>query len=239
MPKTNSGRYGTCGGKAAKRQSVHRGCPLPRRRGSRSACTILRAVSPRHACYDHALTTHSPFTLAGEIHKDSLAADYGKFVEELQRVLALKWRRVFKIFPQVVCWVDAAQKDKYEVWYKESLRTNETTAEDWARDPIGQCDYSVALMFRGTFGHSSAAAHTPASMGNGLPKLWRERSVLGFHRGFIEAAKRGSTTAEVWVNKQIREPNIDGRCVELTLDRLQTLVEDGIDWDEFEMVNTR
>ncbi|KAJ7797109.1 hypothetical protein B0H14DRAFT_2619280 [Mycena olivaceomarginata] len=31
------------------------------------------------------------------------------------------------------------------------------------------------------------------------------------------------TTAEVWVNKGIREPNIDGRCVELTLDWLQTL----------------
>ena len=40
----------------------------------------------------------------------------------------------------------------------------------------------------------------------------QERSVLGFHQGFVEAAKRGSTTAEVWVNKRIREPNIDGRC---------------------------
>ncbi|KAJ7838707.1 hypothetical protein B0H13DRAFT_1911613 [Mycena leptocephala] len=77
------------------------------------------------------------------------------------------------------------------------------------------------------------------------PKLWKgdwwsaEEVGTRLSPGFFEAAKRGSTTAEVWVNKWIREPNIDGRCVRLTLDWLQTLVKDEFDWDEFGMVNTR
>jgi hypothetical protein len=71
------------------------------------------------------------------------------------------------------------------------------------------------------------------NLGRGVGGV-QERSVR-FHRGFVEAAKRSSTTAEVWVNKRIREPNIDGRCAEITLDWLQTLVEDGFEWDEFEM----
>ncbi|KAJ7907732.1 hypothetical protein B0H13DRAFT_1879356 [Mycena leptocephala] len=84
----------------------------------------------------------------------------------------------------------------------------------------------------------TSTAHTLANFGKETGGV-RERPVLGFHWGFVEAAKRGSTTAEVWVNKRIRGPKVDGRRVELTLDWLQTLVEDGIDWDEFEMVNTR
>ncbi|KAJ7930182.1 hypothetical protein B0H13DRAFT_1859015 [Mycena leptocephala] len=254
MPKTNSGRsggngrYGTRGGKAAKR--TPRLSPAPPARLTHHmhdpACCVPspRVLRPRT---HNALIVHLR-TLAGELHKDSLAADYGKFVEELQRVLALKWRGVFKNFPRVVCWVDVAQKDKYEVWYEGSLRTNETTTEDWARDPIGQCDYSVALMFHGTFGHLSAAAHTPASMGNRFwcgTKLWKgdwwsagevgTRLSPGLSRG-CEARQYDSRT----LGKQADSgTEYRRRCVELMLDWLQTLVEDGIDWDEFEMANTR
>ncbi|KAJ7938896.1 hypothetical protein B0H13DRAFT_2301101 [Mycena leptocephala] len=96
---------------------------------------------------------------------------------------------------------------------------------------------SATTLLRGcldTFGHSSAAAHTKASTGNGSwsgtrnserISVWK-RSLLGF------------ATAEIWVNNRISEANIDDRCVQLTLDWLQTLVEDGFDWNGFEMVNT-
>ncbi|KAJ7939649.1 hypothetical protein B0H13DRAFT_1850418 [Mycena leptocephala] len=159
-------------------------------------------------------------TLADALHKDSKAVEYGGFVAELQRLLSIKYEGVFKIFPWVVCWADAAQKQKYR-----TVLRGITPDERDHRGTLGQGFHRKMRLLR----------RSDASMGNGVssdPNFGtvsegvRERLLLGFHKRFVDAVKRDSGTAEIWVNNK------------LTLDWLQSLVEDGFDWGEFERVHT-
>ncbi|KAJ6461956.1 hypothetical protein DFH09DRAFT_1347906 [Mycena vulgaris] len=268
MPKsTTRGRNATpsgSGAKAGKRTRKTSSPPparLTRRMHDPQCCPSDRSLRPRRSD-----TSTVPLsTLGAALHKDSKAVEYGGFVDELQRLLTIKYPGVFKIFPRVVCWTDAAQKGKYEQYYEESLRTNETTAQHWARNPIGEFDYSVALMYTWTispvgkdieeFGkvpwhfwalircrprdgvHGKRIVIWDPNFGKVSEGL-RERSLLGFRKSFVDVAKRGSGTAEIWVNHKVREENLEGRCVQLTLDWLQSLVEGGFDWADFKRVVT-
>ncbi|KAJ6598801.1 hypothetical protein B0H10DRAFT_2084857 [Mycena sp. CBHHK59/15] len=265
MPKnTTRGRKATPSGSGAKAGNRTLETPSPpparlTRRMHNPRCCDPSGPVLRTRRADRSTVALS--TLADALHTDSKAVEYGGFVAELQRLLNIRHKGVFRIFPQVVCWADAAQKRKYEQYYEEALRTNETTAEHWARDPIRRCDYSVALMYTWVI---SPVGTTIEEFGKAPWHFWalircrprdgehgkriviwdpnfgtvsegvRERSL--FHKRFVDAAKRDSGTAEVWVNNRVREPNIDGRCVQLTPDWLQSLVEDGFDWGEFERV---
>ncbi|KAJ7024527.1 hypothetical protein C8F04DRAFT_1192341 [Mycena alexandri] len=231
---------------------------VTRRAHDANCCT--RTFHPR--CRDNTATLEN---LASVLHKDSLAEDYCAFLAELQQLLGVKWRDKFKIFPRVVCWVDAAQKAKYEEYYDPSLVSNETTAENWAREALGNHDFSIALMYTWTispvglsveeFGkvdwHSWALVRCRALDKHGKrilvwdPKFGheicgqREGSLLGFHRRFVNVAKRGSTTAEVWLNNKVGQENAEGRCVALTLEWLQSLARDGLKLDHFQRVGSK
>ncbi|KAJ6447421.1 hypothetical protein C8R45DRAFT_1115887 [Mycena sanguinolenta] len=196
-------------------------------------------------------------TLAAALHSNSLAVDYCGFLAELQRVLDERQPGVFKIFDRVVCWTNAGQKNKYEGRWVPEMITNETTAEMFARAPIGDCQYVVALMYTWT---TSPIGQKWEEVGKNW-HIWvlirckddkergkrilvwdpncgveyegqREGAVLGYRQAFVDAVRRGTKTPVVWVNNHVKEPNYDGKCVALSLDFLQTL-PDGLDLSHF------
>ncbi|KAJ6453406.1 hypothetical protein C8R45DRAFT_1112562 [Mycena sanguinolenta] len=194
--------------------------------------------------------------LANALHSNSLAVDYCGFLAELQRVLDEQQPGVFTIFDRVVCWTNAAQKNKYEVRWVPEMITNETTAEMFARARIGDCQYAVALMYTWT---TSPIGQKWEEMGKNW-HIWvlirckedehekrilvwdpncgveyegqREGAVLGYRQAFVDAIRRGAKTPVVWVNNHVKEPNYDGKCGALSLDFLQTL-PDGLDLSHF------
>ncbi|KAJ6596727.1 hypothetical protein B0H10DRAFT_1959942 [Mycena sp. CBHHK59/15] len=61
----------------------------------------------------------------------------------------------------------------------------------------------------------------------------RERDVLQWQKEFVETAKFGMASAQVWMNKQWGKPNLGGDCVHLTLPWLQAVMEQGFDLNIF------
>ncbi|KAJ7026433.1 hypothetical protein C8F04DRAFT_1190497 [Mycena alexandri] len=205
-------------------------------------------------------------TLADTIQPESLASPYEPWLHELQRLLDIEHPGEFQVYDRVVCWTGKKQATTLGGRFDPDELSTESSAACWIRQSMHGCAYSIAVMYTSTTSPVGKTQQDFLSDGPwhvwamircaaggkhgrriliwdpnfGIPGLsqQRQRDVLGWRLQFVTAARKNGN-ADVWINRRVQERNEDGRCVPLTLAFLQTLVKDGLDWDDFVKVAKR